>query len=89
MKIKSFECKSIRNYEKKKNSGNVRQLVDELFIPSAQQPEYYIVDCQFLFNFWPHSWKIFLSKSVAETAIFIAHLHTKYRLLNDDSSLNV
>ena len=35
MKIKSFEChKSIRNYEKK-NTWNVRRLVDE-FVPSAQ-----------------------------------------------------
>ena len=37
MKIKSFECpKSIRNYEKK-NTWNVRHLVDESFVPSVQQ----------------------------------------------------
>ena len=37
MKIKSFECpKSIRNYEKK-NSCYVRHLVDNSFVPSAQQ----------------------------------------------------
>ena len=37
MKIKSFECqKYIRNYEKK-NTWNVRPLVDELFVPSAQR----------------------------------------------------
>ena len=36
MKIKSFECpKSIRNYEK--NTWNVRCLVDESFVPSAQR----------------------------------------------------
>ena len=36
MKIKSFECpKSIRNYEK--NTWNVRRLVDESFVPSAQR----------------------------------------------------
>ena len=35
MKIKSFECpKSIRNYEK--NTWNVRRLVAESFVPSAQ-----------------------------------------------------
>ena len=37
MKIKSFECpKSIRNYEKK-NTWNVRRLVDESFVTSAQR----------------------------------------------------
>ena len=37
MKIKSFECpKSIRNYEKK-YTWNVRRLVDESFVPSAQR----------------------------------------------------
>ena len=36
MKIKSFECrKSIRNYEK--NTWNVKRLVDDSFVPSAQQ----------------------------------------------------
>ena len=36
LKIKSFECpKSVRNYEK--NTWNVRRLVDELFVPLAQQ----------------------------------------------------
>ena len=36
MKIKSFECpKSIRNYEK--NTWNIRRLVDESFVPYAQQ----------------------------------------------------
>ena len=37
MKIKSFECpKSIRNYEKK-NTWNVRHLVNKSFVQSAQQ----------------------------------------------------
>ena len=37
MKIETFECpKSIRNYEKK-NTWNVRRLVDESFVPSAQR----------------------------------------------------
>ena len=37
MKIKSFECpKSIRNYEKK-NTWNVRRLVNESFVPLAQR----------------------------------------------------
>ena len=37
MKIKSFECpKSIKNYEKK-NTLNVRCLVDQSFVPSAQR----------------------------------------------------
>ena len=38
MKIKSFECsKSMRKYEKKKNTWNVSRLVDEPFVTSAQQ----------------------------------------------------
>ena len=37
LKIRSFECpKSIRNYEKKK-TWNVNHLVDDSFVPSAQQ----------------------------------------------------
>ena len=37
MKIKSFECpKSIRNYEKK-NTWNVRHLVNQSFVPSARR----------------------------------------------------
>ena len=35
MKIKSFKCpKSIRNYEKK-NTWNVKHLVDDSFVPLA------------------------------------------------------
>ena len=37
MKIKNFECpKSIRNYEKK-NTWNVKRLVDNLFVPLAHR----------------------------------------------------
>ena len=39
IKIKRFECpKSIRNYEKKKNTWNIRRLVNESFGPSTQRP---------------------------------------------------
>ena len=38
MKVKSFDCpKSIRNYETKKNTWNVKRLVDDLFVPLAHQ----------------------------------------------------
>ena len=50
IKIKSSECpKSIRNYEKKNNTWNIRRLVDELFVPATQRPSdpaYYIEDCR-------------------------------------------
>ena len=49
MKIKSFECpKYVRNYEKK-NIWNVRCLVDDSFVPSAQQTS--ILYCR-LSDFW-------------------------------------
>ena len=49
MKIKNFECpKSIRNYEKK-NTWNVRPLVNESFVPSAQQTS--VLYCR-LSDFW-------------------------------------
>ena len=45
IKIKNFECpRSIRNYEKK-NTWNVKRLVDDSFVPLAQQTSY-ILDWQ-------------------------------------------
>jgi len=47
MKIKSFEYpKSIKNY--KKNTLNIRRLVDKSFFHRPSEPAYYIVDCWIL-----------------------------------------
>ena len=78
MKIKRFECpKSIRNYEKK-NTWNVRRLVNESFVPSAQRTS--ILYCRlsdFQFVSSP-CWTIYFFRLVKRSILVKSKLRGKF-----------
>ena len=75
MRIKSFECpKSIRNYEKK-DTLNVRRLVDKSFVPSSPANHRIILQIvgfkvgwglKFMLDFSPQKFLIGLEKRILE-----------------------